>query len=213
MNNTYILRTGLIAGMVGALTLGASLSTALAGSHEKMKMDHGKMNHQKMEKKMPAGGGMNKAPVAKTGAISISSPWARKSFGNAVNSAGFMVIENSGSKDDRLIEARSKIAKKTELHTHIRDGQIMRMRRVEGGIPVPKQGNVKLQPGSYHIMFIGLHKPLKQGDSFPLTLKFENAGEVTFTVTARKNSGKMGAGGMMMDHGKMDHSKMKMNHK
>ena len=46
-------------------------------------------------------------------------------------------------------------------------------------------------------MFIGLHKPLEDGASFPLTLVFEKGGEVALEVPVKK----IGAGGAM----KMNH--------
>ncbi|MCW8860848.1 MAG: copper chaperone PCu(A)C, partial [Rhodospirillales bacterium] len=54
-----------------------------------------------------------------------------------------------------------------------------------------------LQPGGDHVMFMGLNAPLKEGDTFPLTLVFKNAGEVTINVTV-KAAGAMGAGSMKM---------------
>ena len=54
-----------------------------------------------------------------------------------------------------------------------------------------------LAPGGYHIMLSGLKQALKQGDSFPITLSFAKAGQVTATATVAK------AGATMpnMDHG------------
>jgi len=184
---------------VAIAVLGLSSLSAQAGQHMKKVMDHSKMDHGKMMKTPKT----DRSAAVKAGDLSISGVWARMSFGKAVNSAGFMIIDNGGKSDDRLVGASSKISKRTELHTHIMDGDVMRMRRVDGGIPVPKTGKAKLQPGGFHIMFIGLHKALKNGDTFPLTLKFERAGEVTVDVTARKMAMPEG-----MDHSKMDHSKM-----
>ena len=60
----------------------------------------------------------------------------------------------------------------TQLHTHIKDGEVMRMRQVEA-IDVPAHGEVALKPGSYHVMFMKLKAPLKKGEKFPLELTFE----------------------------------------
>ncbi len=196
MNNKAIKSSShLLSGL--AIALAACLtSSAVLAAPEMKAMDHNKMDHSKM---MNMAGG-TKTTAIKAGDLTISGIWARASFGRAVNSAGFMIIKNTGTSDDLLIAASSPISKKTELHTHIRDGQVMRMRRVEGGIPVPKGGQAALQPGGFHIMFIGLHKPLQKGETFPLTLTFKKAGEVKLNVTARKmNMPK----GMMMDHSKM----------
>ncbi len=47
---------------------------------------------------------------------------------------------------------------------------------------------VTLAPGGYHIMLMGLKQPLKEGDSFPVTLGFQGSGQVTSTVTVRRTA-------------------------
>ncbi|MCV6574240.1 MAG: copper chaperone PCu(A)C [Cohaesibacter sp.] len=144
------------------------------------------------------------------GDLTISGAFARASAGKAKAGGGFMMIKNKGDAD-RLLSASSNVAARTELHTHIMDGDVMRMREVKDGIPVPAKGEVALKPGSYHVMFMKLHEPLKKGQKFPVELTFEKAGKVTVEVEVGK-VGAMMAPGMdhsKMDHSKMDHSKMK----
>ena len=62
---------------------------------------------------------------------------------------------------------------------------VMEMREITGGLPVPASGSVELKPGSYHVMLIGLKKPLKAGETIALTLDFEKAGKVSITVPIR----------------------------
>ncbi|MEM5709697.1 copper chaperone PCu(A)C, partial [Elizabethkingia meningoseptica] len=90
------------------------------------------------------------------------------------------------------------------LHTHVRDGEVMRMRRVDA-IEVPAKATTTLQPGGLHIMFLGLAEPLAAGRSFPLTLRFAEAGETSVTVEV-KDVGAMSQDAM--DHGAMDHGTM-----
>ncbi|MCF6199104.1 MAG: copper chaperone PCu(A)C [Hyphomicrobiaceae bacterium] len=196
MNSLTAIKSGLALAFLTSITILVALMGAQAGNHE-------------TAAPAPTAAAAQNAPAPRNtasraqGALVISSPVARMSFGRAVNSAGFLTITNSGKQDDVLIGASSGIAKRTELHTHIRDGQIMRMRRVEGGIKVPMGGAARLQPGGFHIMFIGLAKPLKNGDVFPLTLIFKKAGNITTNMTARK---KIPHGAPMTDDMKMDHS-------
>jgi copper(I)-binding protein len=117
------------------------------------------------------------------GDLTITDAWARASAGRAPAGAAFMTIENAGA-DDRLIAGDADVSETVELHTHVRDGEVMRMRQVEA-IDLPAGETTLLQPGGLHVMFIGLHAPLKEGESFPLTLSFEQAGEVTVTVTVK----------------------------
>jgi copper(I)-binding protein len=61
---------------------------------------------------------------------------------------------------------------------------MMKMRQLTEGLPVPANSTVVLEPGSYHLMFNDLKRPLKEGDHFSATLVFAKAGkmDVTFEV-------------------------------
>ena len=110
------------------------------------------------------------------GDLRIGHPWSRAAGANT-NGAGFMTIRNTGAQPDRLLSASTPIARVVELHTHIREGDVMRMRPV-ADIPLPAGETVRLRPGGLHVMLIGLNEPLRQGAEVPLTLRFERAGEV-----------------------------------
>ncbi|MBK8174756.1 MAG: copper chaperone PCu(A)C [Rhodospirillales bacterium] len=116
--------------------------------------------------------------------ITVEDAFARASAGMVQTGAAFMTLKNSGSVDDKLIAAHSPVATQVELHTHIKDGEVMRMRPVPS-IDVPAGGSATLQPGGLHIMLIGLKAPLKQGEQFPLTLSFAKAGEMTIEVPVK----------------------------
>ncbi|MCP5368718.1 MAG: copper chaperone PCu(A)C [Hyphomicrobiales bacterium] len=137
------------------------------------------------------------AGLANAGSVTVSDAWARASAGPARAGAAFMMIMNKGEAD-KLVAAKADVGQTTELHTHIKEGDVMRMRRVDS-VPVPAGGMAMLQPGGYHVMFMKLKAPLKEGSTFPLTLTFEKAGDVTVTVTV-KAAGAMGGGHMHMQH-------------
>lgn len=118
--------------------------------------------------------------VTELGALRIVNPWSRAA-GQGMQGAGFLVIRNTGAVPDRLLSATSPAAGRMELHTHIRDGDVMRMRPVQD-IPVPANGEVSLQPGGLHLMLIGLTQPMNIGQAIPVTLRFERAGEVTIEL-------------------------------
>jgi len=111
------------------------------------------------------------------GSLTLIHPWTRAARAGA-QGAGFMAIRNNGTEADRLVSATSPAAPRMELHTHVRDGDVMRMRPVND-IPVPAGQTVRLQPGGLHLMFIGLSQELRRGQSVPVTLVFERAGAVT----------------------------------
>lgn len=145
--------------------------------------------------------GMAQASEFKTGDITVSNPWARASMGMARSGGGYLTLKNTGKSDDKLVSASSKVSKKTELHTHIMANGIMKMRQVKD-ITVPAGGMTMLKPGGLHIMFIGLHDKLKQGESFPLTLNFEKSGSVE-VIMSIKAGGAMSHDAMMKNHGNM----------
>jgi copper(I)-binding protein len=115
--------------------------------------------------------------------VKIESSFARASASPAVKSgAAYLVISNHGDQDDRLIGASGDVAKRIELHTHkIQDGAMV-MTEIEGGVVIEKGKSVTFQPGGDHIMFMGLSAPLVEGEEIPLTLIFEEAGEIMIHI-------------------------------
>lgn len=126
--------------------------------------------------------------------IAVTDAWSRASAGMARAGAGFMQITNSGAADDRLIAASAPVSEKTELHTHIHEGTVMRMRQVEA-IDVPAGQTVTLKPGGLHVMFITLKAPLQEGQTFDVALEFEKAGILTVPIHVQ-GPGAMGGGAM-----------------
>lgn len=108
------------------------------------------------------------------GDLTASSPWARATPQGAKNGAAYLSLRNTGSQDDALLAARGDVAERIELHTHINDNGVMKMRQV-ADIPLKAGQTTELKPGSYHIMLIGLKKPLAEGARIPLTLEFRQA--------------------------------------
>ena len=127
---------------------------------------------------------VSSAAAAHAGDIAVDDPFARASAGPAKVGAAFMTLKNSGAEADALVAAESPVAAHAELHTHIMDGDVMRMRQV-AAIDVAPGETVSLQPGGLHIMLIDLKEPLKQGETFPLTLTFAKAGKVAVRVPVK----------------------------
>lgn len=98
-----------------------------------------------------------------------------------VNSAAYMVLRNPADEADRLIGATTKAARAVELHHSTLEDGIMRMRQVEA-IEVPARGEVRLEPGGFHLMLIGVNETLEDGGEVALNLHFDRAGEVTVRV-------------------------------
>lgn len=146
--------------------------------------------------------------VAFADGIKIDNIRARPSLGAAKNSAAFFVIHNKDSKANKLTSAHSDVAKRVELHTHLKENGVFKMRPIES-IPMPANGMAELKPGGHHVMLIGVKSKLKIGDKFMLKLNFANGETKMIHVPVLK----IGAHGMMHGKKKMDHKKMEMDHK
>ncbi|MDG0987134.1 MAG: copper chaperone PCu(A)C [Paracoccaceae bacterium] len=113
----------------------------------------------------------------------VSDSYARSSGPLAKAGAAYMKIMNHSKKDDRLISVYSDIAKKTELHTHLKsDNGVMKMLLIDKGIEIGAMKEHALVRGGEHIMFMGLKEPFENGKIIPVTLLFEKAGEVNIEV-------------------------------
>ncbi|KIM00073.1 Copper metallochaperone bacterial Cox17-like protein [Paramagnetospirillum magnetotacticum MS-1] len=135
--------------------------------------------------------------------IEVANPFMRAAPMTGGTGAAFMTIHNHGAAD-RLVSAQAEISKSVELHTHVKDGDIYRMRKVEA-LALPEHGSAELKPGGDHIMFIGLNAPVKEGSTVALTLTFEKAGKVVVQVPVQSPGamapGGAMPGGMMQHHG------------
>jgi periplasmic copper chaperone A len=120
------------------------------------------------------------AHEVKAGAITIGHAYARATAAGQPTGGGFMKLINAGS-NDKLLSVSAEVSKTVELHEMKMDGDVMKMRQIDG-IDLQAGKTVELKPGGYHVMFIGLKAPLKAGDKFPVKLKFEKAGEVMVEV-------------------------------
>ena len=121
--------------------------------------------------------------VASAETISVDDAYVRASSKLAKSAAAFMEIRNTSSRDDRLLDVKSEVAKKVELHTHIKgDDGVMKMRRVEDGFVISGNGVLKLERGGDHIMFMGLTQPFVDGEAISLTLIFETAGSIELEI-------------------------------
>ena len=114
------------------------------------------------------------------GALHIAHPWARATAQGQRIGGAYLAIDNHGTAD-RLLSVRGEVADALQLHSMALKDNVMHMREVDA-IDVPAGGKVTLEPGGLHIMLVGLKAPLAAGSSFPLTLKFEKAGEVRVEV-------------------------------
>jgi copper(I)-binding protein len=113
--------------------------------------------------------------------IAVEQAWSRATAQGASTGAVYLTLKNGGPAD-RLVAASAPVAERVELHSMAMEGGVMRMRALSV-IEVPAQGTVELKPGGLHLMLVGLKQPLREGERYELTLKFEKTGIVRVPVT------------------------------
>lgn len=114
--------------------------------------------------------------------VTVAHPWARAMPGGAKVGSVYLEMKAKRGPGDRLVAAHSATAGSVEVHSHIMEQGIAKMRRVDG-IAVPGGKSIVLRPDGFHIMLIDLKEPLKEGDLTTVTLVFEKAGEIEVDAT------------------------------
>jgi periplasmic copper chaperone A len=136
------------------------------------------------------------AHEATNNGVTVAHPWARATPGGSTIGVAYLEIKTAAGVADRLVSVASPAAGRAELHTHIMDGDVMRMRRVDE-VALKPGAEVVFGPHGNHVMLIDLKAPLKEGDLIKLTLNFEKAGAIDVEATVEP-IGAMGPHGM--DH-------------
>lgn len=116
--------------------------------------------------------------------VEIDGTYARASIPNVPNSAAFFVIKNNSDKDIAITSANSDIAEKNELHTHIKENQMIKMMKIEK-LVVPAKSSLELKSGGDHVMLMGLKKELKAGDEISLELSFSDGDKKSIKVPVK----------------------------
>ena len=128
--------------------------------------------------------------------VTVHEPYVRLAPPNAPATGAFMVIKNNGDRDVKVLKADNPASKVTELHTHLNEGGVMKMRPV-AAIDIKAKGEAVLQPGGLHVMLINMNAPLKEGDSVPITLTFDDGSSKKVDAKVVRP---VAAGMPMMDH-------------
>ena len=139
------------------------------------------------------------------GSIHITDPWARATPKGASTGASYMTITNNGTAPDRVSCVSSDASAQCQIHTMTMEGNVMKMRPVEGGLEIKPGETVRLRPGSLHMMLVDLKHPLEAGQTVKATLKFDKAGTVDVdypiaAIGAPAPGAASGGGSMMMQN-------------
>lgn len=128
--------------------------------------------------------------------VTVDEPYVRLAPPNAPATAAFMVLKNAGEKDVKVLKADNPASKATELHTHLNENGVMKMRPV-AAIDIKSKGEAVLKPGGLHVMLINLNAPMKEGDIVPITLTFDDGSSKKIDARVIKP---MAAGMPAMEH-------------
>ena len=130
-------------------------------------------------------GALGLTAMSASAEVTVENPYARAVPPGQMNSASFMVLNNTDTKDVALVAASSSVAKVVELHNHTNEDGVMKMRQVDS-IVVPARGKANLQPGGYHVMLIGLTQDLMEGQKIDLKLEFSDGSSQALTLPVQK---------------------------
>lgn len=120
------------------------------------------------------------ASSASLGNLQVENGWMRATAPGQSVGGGYLTVANHGA-DDRLVGASSPASSSVELHTMSMENNVMRMREVPS-VDVPAGKTLELRPSGLHLMFIDLKAPLRAGETVPLKLRFERAGEIAVSI-------------------------------
>jgi len=118
--------------------------------------------------------------AAASAQVTITGPWVRATVPQQRSTGAFMYLQSA--QDARLVGVRSPIAGIAEIHKMEMRGDTMKMQQVDG-VALPAGKGVNLAAGGYHVMLMDLKRPLKAGQTVPMTLVVEGKDKKREEVT------------------------------
>ncbi|MDI4665848.1 DUF1775 domain-containing protein [Xanthobacter autotrophicus] len=140
-----------------------------------------------------AGAAAPAAGTVEAGDLVIDAPWSRATPGGAKVAGGFLRITNTGTTPDRLLGGTFSRSGSVQVHEMAVNNGVMTMRELADGLEIAPGQTVELAPGGYHLMFMDLREPLKEGETVTGTLRFKTAGTVDVSFVVRGIGAKAGA--------------------
>ena len=122
----------------------------------------------------------------KIGNLKILHPYIIETPPGAKTAGGYMKIVNTGNQTDHLSLVTVDFAKVAEIHEMKTENDVIKMRKIKGGLEIPAKDFTELKHKGYHIMFINLHKPMIRGETYEGILYFEKAGKIKVIFAVEK---------------------------
>ena len=117
--------------------------------------------------------------------LSAENPWARPAL-SGDNSAVYFEVINPSGEEDFLIGTSSEVASQVEIHESEMDASGTMSMHPQHSVSIPAQGRVEFKPGGLHVMLVAVHRDLRVGDTFLVTLSFENSADQTIEVEVKQ---------------------------
>lgn len=105
------------------------------------------------------------------------------------NTSGYFTIMNKSDSSRTLVGASTDIAKTVELHTHIMEGEMMKMTQIPE-VTIAAGETLQFSPGGHHLMMFGLKGPLKEEQLVVIELLMKNGEKVKYEATVQRPSRK-----------------------
>lgn len=118
------------------------------------------------------------AQTVEIGALKITGAWAKAMLPGQPVGGGYLTVANNGAEADRLVSVISTASPDVQIHEMKMEGDVMKMRQLADGLEIPAGGVVQLKPSGFHLMFMAVTEPFREGGMVKVTLTFEKAGEV-----------------------------------
>lgn len=141
-------------------------------------------------------------PTVTPGEVTVTAVRSNATAPGAANGSAYLTVLNGTEESIRLLSVEANVAEAAELHETINDEGVMRMVAQPEGFEVEPGASLMLEPGGKHVMLLGLHEPLAEGEAYDLTLNFQGTEPVSVSVPV------LPIGVQSVDHGQMDNGEM-----
>ena len=117
--------------------------------------------------------------------ILVSEAWIRAMPPSVKTTAAYLTIDNTSGRELLLQSASTEVARSVQIHSMEQVGEVMKMKEI-GELRIPAGGRAVLAPKGYHLMLMGLLRPLEEGETIPLVLTFSNGASLTARAVVKK---------------------------
>ena len=119
--------------------------------------------------------------------LEVLDAWVREAPPNAKAHAGYGMFKNKSKHSVTFTSVRSPNYQRVELHLSEVQNGVATMRKKKS-LTIPAGGEVKLMPGSLHLMLVNPVTGIKMGDKIKMTLVFLDGVRQSFTAVVKRSN-------------------------